>query len=179
MLPNEKSDEELMALYQEGSEEAFRVLYDRHSRKIFGYLGARVRNRQKVNDLFQEVFVKIHASKRLYNRSFPLLPWLFSVTHSVLIDGLRKDGRQKEVMDFDFDALPASEAEKTDRMAEVGPLVGLLPANQQVALKMRYVDEKTFEEIAERLRTSPLNARQVVSRGVKQLRKLVGKGERP
>lgn len=179
MLPVDQSDEELMALYQEGSEEAFRVLYERHSSKIFGYLSARIRNRQKVNDLFQEVFVKVHSSKRLYNRSFPVLPWLFSITRSVLIDGLRKDGRTKEEMDFDFDALPASEPEKTDRMAEVLPIVESLPVSQQAALKMRYVDEKTFEEIAERLQTSPLNARQVVSRGVKQIRKLLGKGERP
>lgn len=177
MLPEDASDEELMALYQEGSEPAFKELYARHSRKIFGYLSTCIGDRQKVSDLFQEVFVKVHSSKRLYNRSFPVLPWLFSIAHSVMIDGLRKQGRLKEVTDFDFDTLPTSEAVKFDGIAEVLPLIESLPAGQQAALKMRYVDEKTFEEIAERLQTSPLNARQVVSRGVKQIRKLLNKGE--
>lgn len=38
---------------------------------------------------------------------------------------------------------------------------------------MRYVDEKTFDEIAERLNTSPLNVRQLIRRGVKLLKSKV------
>lgn len=180
MLLAERTDEQLMALYQEGSEEAFRALYDRHSGKIFGYLKSRTRSEQEATDLFQEVFVKIHRSKHLYNRSLPVLPWVFSVTHSVLLDGVRKAARRKEEHGFDFDRVPAAEGrEETEQLASVTSLIGKLPENQQAALQMRYLDEKTFEEIASSLNTSPMNVRQLVSRGVKRLKSLAGKGDGP
>ena len=179
MLQSDQTDEELMISYQKGSEEAFRALYDRHSGKIFGYLKSRVGSKEVANDLFQEVFVKIHRSKHLYNSSLPALPWIFSVTHSTLIDGLRKAARKREVHEFDFDRLPTAETEQENRLGSVTSMVTKLPESQKTALQMRYIDEKTFEEIAVRLKTSPLNVRQIISRGVRQLRSLVKEGEKP
>lgn len=176
MLPQDATDEELMVEYQNGSEEAFRILYDRHSGKIFGYLKSRTRSEQLASDMIQEVFIKIHKSKHLYNHLFPTLPWLFSITNSVMIDGLRRESRKKEIFNQDPDqyAFPA-ESDSESRSALM-PLLQELPEHQQVALQMRYIDEKTFEEISERLNTSPTNVRQLISRGVKQLKKIV-KGE--
>ena len=54
--------------------------------------------------------------------------------------------------------------------------LALLPSQQKLAVEMRYIDDKTFEQIAERLKVSPTNARQIISRGVKRLRELVSKG---
>lgn len=171
MLRNDQTDEELMALYQEGSEEAFKALFARHSGKIFGYLKNKLASQQDAADLFQEVFVKIHKSKHLYNKSLPVLPWIFSVTRSVLLDGFRKNNRRQEVFNVDFDAIAS--ANEQEGMASVTPLLRELSANQQVALQMRFVEEKTFEEIAQRLKTSRVNVRQIISRGVKHLKELV------
>lgn len=177
MLSVSQTDEELMALYQEGSEEAFKALYSRHSGKIFGYLRTRSKNSEEATDLFQEVFVKIHRSKHLYNRSLPVLPWIFSVTHSVLVDGKRSHKRKNEVFDFNFDQMPMNEVSES-KIGIVMPTLDHLPENQSVALKMRYLDEKTFEEIAKTLKTSPLNVRQIISRGVKNLKRLVNEGDK-
>jgi DNA-directed RNA polymerase specialized sigma24 family protein len=174
MPVTDSTDEELMAKYQEGSEEAFKVLYTRHSGKIYGYLKSRIRSEQEVTDLFQETFVKIHRSKHLYNRSLPVLPWLFSITHSVMIDGTRKTYKKNEVYDFDFNQFPAAvPAASLGLPSEISSL----PENQQTAMQMRYVDEKTFEEIAESLKTSPANVRQLISRGIKNLKNLVKSGD--
>lgn len=178
MLRTSQTDEELMALYQEGSEEAFKALYARHSGKIFGYLRARSKTAEEATDLFQEVFVKVHRSKHLYNRTLPVLPWIFSVTHSVLVDGKRSHKRKNEVFDFDFDQVQSAEAPER-KVDALSPMMRHLPENQSVALQMRYVDEKTFEEIANKLKTSPLNVRQIISRGVKNLKRLVNEGEKP
>ncbi len=178
LLRTDETDEELMALYQEGSAEAFKELYSRHSGKIFGYLKSRTDSLQEATDLFQEVFVKIHKSKHLYNRSLPLLPWIFSVSHSVLIDEKRRSLRVKEIFDYDLEQVPAVEPLEI-RLTEVTPYIGKLPDHQGVAIQMRYVDERTFEEIADRLKTSPLNVRKIVSRGLRNLKRLVNEGEKP
>lgn len=53
----ELSDEELMKRYQFGEFEAFEVLYNRHSGRVFGYLCKRT-SRENASDLVQEVFLK-------------------------------------------------------------------------------------------------------------------------
>lgn len=178
MLKAHSTDEELMALYQEGSEEAFKELYSRHSAKVYGYLRARSKSDEEATDLFQEVFIKVHRSRKLYSPSLTVLPWIFSVTHSVLIDGKRSHKRKNEVFDYDFDQLRTAEVAE-NKVNEISPVIEQLQDKQGAAIKMRYLEEKTFEEIAESLKTSPLNVRQMISRGVKNLRQLIREGEKP
>ncbi len=165
-----------MALYQEGSDAAFKTLYSRYSGKVFGYLKSRSSSPQEAAEWFQEVFVKIHKSKHLYNTSLPVSPWIFSVAHSVLLDGLRSRNRKKEILEPNLDAL--SEAPQTENvnLADITPLIHRLPPNQNLALHLRYVDEQTFTEIAKTLNTSPSNVRQLISRGVKNLKRLILEG---
>ena len=167
----EQSDEELMQLYQNGDEKAFTKLYARHSAKVYAYLIKRLRNKEFANDIYQEVFIKIHKSKHLYNRSFPVLPWFFSITHSCLIDGLRKAKTTPSAGDMDPDQLPAPSA--NNLIGEMQLLTERLSGSQKTAVQMRFIDDSTFEEIAERLKTTPTNARQLMSRGLKRLKQFI------
>lgn len=170
------ADEELMVMYQNGSEEAFQAIYQRHAERIYGFLRRRVWNEERAAELFQEVFLKLHRSKRLYNRSLPALPWIFSITRSVLVDGLRVDTRvargKEESGPPPAVELPASAG------GELTELLGRLPESQRRALELRYVDERTFEEIAANLKTSAPNARKIISRAVARLKSIArGKGD--
>lgn len=162
-----QTDEELMAAYQSGSHQAFHVLYQRHSGKIYGYLKARVSSEQDVKELFQEVFIKLHRSKHLYNANMPVLPWIFSVTYSVMVDGLRRITKLKEDLNQNLDSFEAPVF--VSRTAD--SLVGRLDGDQKAAVQMRFLEEKTFEEIAKTLKTSPINVRQIVSRAIKKLKR--------
>lgn len=170
----ELSDEELMVLYQNGDESAFKALYFRHSSKIYAYLKKRFSQEEFVKDTFQEVFMKIHKSKHLYNRSFPVLPWLFTITNSTLIDCLRKAKTPQMTDNFDFNQLQAPNTQIIIGDAQL--LTERLPESQKLAVQMRYIDSSTFEEIADRLKTSPTNARQLISRGIKRLKQLIDDG---
>ena len=172
----ELNDEELMVMYQNGNEMAFRILYERHSSKIYGYLRKRTKEVEKVPDIFQEVFVKIHRSKHLYNKSLPVLPWLFTVTKSVMIDQIRKNKNKNFAAEVDLENIPALELSLSTGSTMVTDLIQHLPAAQKASVQMRYVDGSTFEEIAKSLNTSPTNARQLISRGVKRLKQLLGEG---
>lgn len=169
------SDEELMVMYQNGSEEAFQTLYRRHSEKVYGFLRGRVWNDERAAELYQDVFLKMHRSKQLYNKSLPALPWIFSITKSVLVDGLRTDKKAKRDLEFVIEPMVAG-SERT--VAEVTDLLAHLPQDQRKAIELRYVDEKTFEEIAASLDTTSQNARKIVSRAVAKLKTFASqKGE--
>ncbi len=176
------TDEELMAQYQIGSEEAFYLLYTRHAPKVYGFLKRRIFNNPQIEDIHQEVFVKMHKSKSLYNRSMPVLPWLFTITRSVMIDHLRKNKNVKYVDGFDFDKLvqesvpESAENPEPGYLNQVREVIENLPQNQKAAIQLRYVDNKTFEEIALQLKTSPLNVRKLISRGIQRIKQLINEG---
>jgi RNA polymerase sigma factor (sigma-70 family) len=179
MLRGSETDEELMILYQKGAEDAFRVLYERHSSKVFGYIKAKIRNPERANDIFQEVFVKIHKSKHLYNNSLPFLPWLFTVTKNAIVDDVRKIEKEnlRIQKEENLEELPSREV--AAGFSQVRPYLESLPENQKSAVYLRYVEEKTFEEISVILKTSPVNVRQLVSRGVQRMKELFQNGDKP
>jgi RNA polymerase sigma-70 factor (ECF subfamily) len=176
--PNQLTDEELMVMYQNGSEEAFKALYERHSSKVFGFLRAKLRSEERVNDVFQDVFVKVHKSKHLYNRSLPFLPWLFTVTKNALVDEVRKATKNKLHVEVN-DSIASPEAEIVPSLSDVVPYLQALPENQKRAVELRYVEEKTFDEISAILNTSEVNVRKLLSRGIQRIRELLQEGEKP
>jgi RNA polymerase sigma factor (sigma-70 family) len=172
-----KSDEELMESYQLGNIEAFDLLFKRHSGRVLGFLSKRTGKMKVADDLLQEVFFKLHRSKHQYNMSLPFSPWLFSVTRSVLLDFAKKRNLEDLVEASDFDRISASDSAAVNEERDLTGALSSLPPLQQQAVSLRVYDEETFEEIAIRLSTSPENARQLVSRGLKKLRDLLGRKE--
>lgn len=164
-----------MQSYQNGHTAAFDVLFERHSGRVFGFLSKRLIKKKEAEDLLQEVFFKLHRSKHLYNSTLPFSPWLFSITRSVLLDFAKKKNLEDPVENAEFDKVAAAEPSVIEQDLE--GMVAALPQAQSEAIGLRVYDEKTFEEIAERLSTSPENARQLVSRGIKKIRQVLGRKE--
>ena len=173
-----RTDEELMALYQNGSEAAFQILYDRHSSKIFGFILSRIQAKEIADEIFQDVFIKIHRSKHLYNKSLPVLPWIFTITRNAVFDYARRGSKVETPTPVeDIDERAAME-DQNDLGIDLKPSLLKLPPQQKLAVEMRYYDEKTFEEIAETLNTSPINIRKLVSRGIKRLKEIIKEGDK-
>ncbi|MCE3009154.1 MAG: sigma-70 family RNA polymerase sigma factor [Proteobacteria bacterium] len=171
-----QSDEKLMESYQMGSEAAFDILFQRHSGRVFGFLARRVTLKNAAEDLLQEVFFKLHRSKHLYNSTLPFSPWLFSVTRSVLLDFAKKKNLE-DPSDIQYFDKIASEISPEENDGRLNKALEVLPLAQRQVVSQRVYDEQTFEEIATRLSTSPDNARQLFSRGVKKLREALGRKE--
>jgi RNA polymerase sigma factor (sigma-70 family) len=174
------TDEELMDTYQHGAalaERAFEVLFNRHGGRVLMYLSGRISNRRQAEDLTQEVFLKLHRSKHLYRASLPFLPWLFTITRSVMLDHLKRQNLEDPTADLSkFDHLLVEGPQ-----LEIAPHAALLrlPNDQGEAVRLRIYEDDTFDEIAVKLSTSPENARQLFSRGIKKLRSIFEKDPRP
>jgi RNA polymerase sigma factor (sigma-70 family) len=176
VINNSSTDEELMQAYQNGVDGAFDLLFKRHSSRVYGFLMNRLKNRAQADDVFQAAFLKLHQARRHYDPSFPFAPWLFTVCKSVLTDSARKSSRSREVSNDDWvsNAVDERTFEKPAKIDLAG-----LSANQTAAIELRYYDDLKFEEIAERLQTSPSNVRKLVSRGIETLKTLnAKKGEK-
>lgn len=162
-----------MAAYRNGDEQAFQALYERYAGRVYGFLRRKLKSRSVADDVFQATFLKLHKARARYDAALPFAPWLFTVCRSTLIDTLRQEARIRE--DLNPAAVEGATAEETPRTSPLPELASLNPERRQ-ALELRYGQDLSFEEIAVRLNTSPANIRQLVSRAVRQLRKLTGVG---
>lgn len=166
-----RSDEDLMTEYQLGDELAFEVLYKRYAGRIYGFLKKKTGDEAMARDIFQTTFMKLHAARSKYDRSLPFAPWLFTICYNALNDAWRKQKRTLEDLSGEIpEVAPAPENIDGDSVD-----LNILPQKQKRAVEMRYYQDASFEEIAARLETSSVNARQLVNRAVKVLRGLYAK----
>jgi len=104
-----RSDEQLVALFRAGNEEAFRVIHDRYRQRLFAYarqmLGG---SRQDAEDALQDVFIRAYGALRANDREIALRGWLYRVAHNRCIDQLRRP-MPPAVDLFDITRVPAAD----------------------------------------------------------------------
>lgn len=174
------TDEELMRAYIEGDSESFQALYERHKGRVLGFLGTRLGSREEAEEVFQEVFLKLHAHRTRYREDVPFVAWLFTIARNAAIDHIRKKGTQEKHVRLDLDQVNAAPDERTEEVsiAEAVSELSSLSAAQRQVLELRFDDGLSFADIAERIEATPANARKMVSRALQKLRGLMSGKER-
>lgn len=168
------TDEQLMTAYADGDIEAFEILYARHKGRVLGYLLAKLRNRDEAEEVFQAVFAKLHAARDRYREETPLLPWLFAIARNALIDHLRKNQVYRRHVVTTENIGAAAWSDRPACSPPIGNVIAELASlnrTQRQALELRFDQDCSFAEIAGRLQTTSGNARQLVSRAVRHLRR--------
>ena len=122
------------------------------------------------------------------------MPWFWSILRTVRLDRLRREMKNPaKANTFEaesrhwLESLPASESvaghssfegsAHTPAIAAVpdGVLAELKPDQREI-LELRYSEGLSFEQISNKLKISPENARQKISRLMRQLRKVWTEG---
>ena len=86
-----RSDDQLVALFRAGNDEAFRVIHDRYRQRLFAYVRQMLAgSRQDAEDALQDVFVRAYGALRADDRPIALRAWLYRVAHNRCIDQLRR-----------------------------------------------------------------------------------------
>src|SRR5215207_8140347 len=153
-----RSDEQLVALFRAGNDDAFSVIHDRYRQRLFSYsrqmLGG---SRQDAEDALQDVFLRAYSSLRQNDRPLSLRAWLYRVAHNRCIDHLRRpappavdlfDTSRKPLHD------PIEEAVRREDLRQLVADVRRLPEQQRSALLMREIDGLSYAELAEVLGVS-------------------------
>ncbi len=82
--------ERLLVAHRDGDREAFSQLVERYRRPVFGYLVRCGIVEADRDDLFQDIFIKIHQRAHQYDATRPLHPWFFTVVANTVRTYLRK-----------------------------------------------------------------------------------------
>jgi RNA polymerase sigma factor (sigma-70 family) len=148
-----RSDEQLVALFRAGSDEAFGVLHDRYRQRLFAYVRQMLasQSRQDAEDVLQDVFVRAFGALRGDSRAVNVRAWLYRVAHNRCIDHLRRPHPPAaEIFEMSRKPLldPVDEAQRREDLKRLVGDVGRLPEHQRSALLMREIDGLSYTELA-------------------------------
>jgi RNA polymerase sigma factor (sigma-70 family) len=176
----ELTDEQLMLAYAADDMEAFEVLYQRHKSRVFGFLMRRLKDQTESEEVFQTVFSKLHISRGTYRQQIPFLAWLFTIAKNAIIDHVRKKESYRKYITASEEAVAAyAQLGSTTSTGNIAlKELSSLSAIQRQALDLRFGQGLTFQEISEQIQTSEANSRQIVSRAIGKLRKLISVKEK-
>jgi RNA polymerase sigma factor (sigma-70 family) len=148
-----RTDDQLIALFRAGNDEAFRVIHDRYRQRLFAYVRQMLwaGPRQDAEDLLQDVFVRAYGALRADTREVNLRAWLYRVAHNRCIDHLRRPvPPAADVFELSRKPLrdPIEEAQRREDLARLVEDVGRLPEQQRSALLMREMDGMSYVDLA-------------------------------
>lgn len=156
------TDDNLIALYSEGTNEAFDELLNRYKEKLYAYIYMVVQNREMAEDIFQDTFTKVIVTikQKRYNEKGRFLGFLFRVAHNLIVDIYRQEQNAQFVnpSEAGYDIFndqefcdPSLEEQLTNDQIrqDVRRLVRFLPDPQQEIIVMRFYKGMSFKEIAD------------------------------
>lgn len=153
----------------------FRKFYDSHFAKIFRFVLIRVGDRDLAEDLASEIFLKAFRAFASYDEKVSKSSWIFTIARNHLINHYRTLGRF--VTDEELEDLPlAGEnfSELAARRYDVRQMLDCLaelPAEKQSLIRMKHLEELSYEEMAERLGREKGALKVAAFRAMAELRK--------
>lgn len=160
------NDQELIARYVDGDEQAFETILHRYKAKIYTSIYLFVKDQALAEDIFQEVFIKIIDTLRRgkYNHEGKFVQWAMRIAYNMCVDYHRRHKRRAHINpteEFDiFEVLRHSDdgadtvimrSETHDR---IRTLVDSLPPEQREVVILRHYADMSFKEIASLTRVS-------------------------
>lgn len=177
---NEKA---LIKRCQRGERQAFDELIRLYYDYVSGFLLKNTADELLTEDLTQETFLKMIRSIEKFDPggSAAFGTWLITIAKNCYIDHLRRNRIQLE--DIDSLSLEAggSVADEVERKLEYESLLAeleKLPPEQALAIKLKYVEDMTLAQIAERFGVQQKTIKSRIHDGTVKLRKRLNNKER-
>ncbi|MFC1707023.1 RNA polymerase sigma factor [Planctomycetota bacterium] len=162
MSERERSDAELVEAFRSGDQDAFGVLVHRYVRLAGAIAYDILGDYERAADAAQDAFVKAHASLGSLREPARFKGWFYGVVRSVAIDHRRR--RRRGPLSFgavagvgeiaSASAEPGVGVELAERRERVLAAVARLPEGYREVIVLKYLDERSYVEIAEILGTS-------------------------
>ncbi|MCK5215209.1 MAG: RNA polymerase sigma factor [Candidatus Omnitrophica bacterium] len=177
-----RQDEELIADYQTGNEEALKMLFERYKKPIFNFALRMLGNRADAEDVTSEVFITLVTKKDAYKPTAKFSTWIFTVTRNASISKLRKrkksftmwfqkeDSKDYEQWEVPDNRLPSDNIVKNETKSQLSRAISNLPPEQREAIILREYHQMSYDQIKEIMNCSLDKVKILIYRAREQLR---------
>jgi RNA polymerase sigma-70 factor, ECF subfamily len=154
------------------------ALWSEFRRPLAAFIAKRVRRPADVDDVLQEVFIRIHRNVETLEESEHVLGWIFTTARNALIDyerarATRSDPRQVSAAELDVGIVEDPE----DRAAEVvpclRPMLAKLPGRYRDGIQLTELDGLTQAAAARLHGLSLSGMKSRIQRGRERLKDLI------
>jgi len=150
------TDYELVKRCLAGDQDSFAEIVTRYKKLIYSVVYNMIPDKQEVNDISQEVFLRIYKSLDRYNPEYKFSTWSVKITTNFCLDILRK----KRV-----DSVPIEEIEgvssnastpeerylKREKSARIREAIASLPEKYRLPIVLFHQNGLSYEEMAKAL----------------------------
>lgn len=181
----EFSDEELVQLSLK-DQDCFYYLMKRYELKILRYM-KRISNvsLEESEDILQEIFIKVYRNLNGFNPKLKFSSWIYRIAHNEIINQRRKNNTYSAMvtsnMEDDNDDLSkfVCDALNIDDICISGENAGKvrmalaeLPDKYRKALVLRYLEDRSYNEISDILRKPPGTVATLINRAKLKFKKV-------
>jgi RNA polymerase sigma-70 factor, ECF subfamily len=164
------TDEALFQRYTQGHDDGFRVLMERYQPRIQGFLRKRLNDEERVEDLTQDTFLRIHRARESYDPARKFSTWIHTIANNLLKNEFRNRSRRRETAfsnlrpdtgasgaaarPVEFAATghnPERDAYRSELRKAIDTAIGRMDDHHRRPFVMREVEDRTYEEIAEEI----------------------------
>lgn len=160
---------------------SFAALVEEHQDRLRGFLYRYTRSKQDAEDLAQDTFVKAYRNLHRYDSRYSFTTWLYTIARRTAYNHYR-DTKRTEPIEFEViaasDAAPDEEATQGDERAWIWEATKSLKPDFREALALKYVEDRSVEEIARIMGKSQTNVKIILFRARNQLKGLMKQMER-
>lgn len=149
--PERYNQEDALVAEAKKDSQAFARLYDLYVQPVYRYLLSKIGNEQEAEDLTAQTFLAALQGLPRYKHRGNFAAWLFSIARNKSIDYYRKETRQRNIEEGSLNSMDSKwiqERMKTDHTLDLSRLIKSLPEEEQELLRLRFVAQMRFREIA-------------------------------
>ncbi len=175
-------DRQLVALALTGDDTAFEHLFTRYREAIRQLLLLRAGSADDADDLLQETFIKVYLHLDRYNPTYTFGQWVYTIARNTFIDHIRR--RQEELSIDERFTVPASSnptpEESVIRLqlrSQIEHYLETLPPRYNRLIRMRFLEEYSYEEIAEKLSLPLGTVKTQIHRARERMCELIRRGD--
>lgn len=161
-------DRHLLSRAQAGDSGAFRLLVERHQRRVFAIALGLVRDEQDAREIAQEAFLRVHKGLSQFHGGSSFFTWLYRIVTNLSIDLMRKPSRREAELHFALetddgespllpaatDADPFDVVRRGQLSSRIQDALDQLPPYHRGVILMREVEGLSYEEMAEAMQVS-------------------------
>jgi len=184
---DDADDLRLMQLVGQGDTNAFEKLVEKHQALVAGTVARMLGSNSDVEDIAQQVFIRVWKSARRYVPRAKFTTWLLKITRNLVFNELRRTKRRAQIplqpegsgeeptLKDDTNLAPDASLLETELQRTIEEAILQLPEAQRMALVLRRYEQLSYEQIAEVLDLSVPAVKSVLFRARSELRSRLSK----
>lgn len=147
-----QTDEELVSRCLNGDSSAFEEIVSKYKKLVYSVVYKMIPDREEVNDISQEVFIRIYKSLDKYNPEYKMSTWIVKITSNLCLDTLRKKKQDTVVLDEAIGVssnadTPEEALIKNQRTQLIKNAIDELPQKYKILITLFHSNGLSYEEM--------------------------------